>query len=117
MELKPTAKVAEALALAQRAAQAAGNPEITPDHLTSALVQLDTAQADALLQAAGTGAAHVLGQADARLRALPTTSGASQPPTSRAPRTVTTWCVWSPRRTSPCCVQAARSPRTGSPPP
>src|SRR5690348_6172869 len=81
MELKPTAKVAEALALAQRAAQGAGHPEITPDHLTSALVQLDTAQADALLQAAGTGAAHVLGQADARLRSLPTTSGATQPPT------------------------------------
>jgi ATP-dependent Clp protease ATP-binding subunit ClpB len=80
MELKPTAKVAETLALAQRAAQAAGHPEITPDHLTSALLQLDTAQADALLQAAGTGAAHVLGQADARLRALPTTSGAAQPP-------------------------------------
>ncbi|SDP49475.1 ATP-dependent Clp protease ATP-binding subunit ClpB [Pedococcus dokdonensis] len=81
MELKPTAKVAEALALAQRAAQDAGHPEITPDHLTSALVQLDTAQADALLQAAGTGAGHVLGQADARLRALPTTTGATQPPT------------------------------------
>jgi ATP-dependent Clp protease ATP-binding subunit ClpB len=81
MELKPTAKVAEALALAQRAAQGAGNPEITPDHLTSALVQLDTAQADTLLQAAGTGAAHVLGQADARLRALPSTTGATQPPT------------------------------------
>lgn len=55
MELKPTAKVAETLALAQRAAQTAGHPEITPDHLTSALIQLDTAQADALLQAAGTG--------------------------------------------------------------
>ena len=81
MELKPTTKVAEALALAQRAAQSAGHPEITPDHLTSALVQLDPAQADALLQAAGTGAAHVLGQADARLRALPTTTGATQPPT------------------------------------
>ena len=81
MELKPTAKVAEALALAQRAAQAAGHAEITPDHLTSAVVQLDTPLADALLTAAGTGAGHVLGQADARLRALPTTSGATaQPP-------------------------------------
>jgi ATP-dependent Clp protease ATP-binding subunit ClpB len=80
MELKPTAKVAEALAIAQREAQAAGNPEITPDHLTSALIRLDTAQADALLQAAGTGAQHVLAQADARLRALPTTSGAAQAP-------------------------------------
>ena len=81
MDLKPTAKVAEALALAQRAAQTAGNPEITPDHLTSALIQLENAQADALLQAAGTGAAHVLGQADARLRTLPRTTGATQPPT------------------------------------
>ncbi|GAA4399753.1 ATP-dependent chaperone ClpB [Fodinibacter luteus] len=81
MELKPTAKVAEALALAQRAAQAAGHAEITPDHLASAAVQLDTALADALLGAAGTGAGHVLGQADARLRALPTTSGpTAQPP-------------------------------------
>ncbi|MGL5929765.1 MAG: ATP-dependent Clp protease ATP-binding subunit [Dermatophilaceae bacterium] len=82
MELNPTAKVAEALALAQRAAQSAGHAEITPDHLTSAAVQLDTPLADALLTTAGTGAAHVLGQADARLRALPTTSGATaQPPT------------------------------------
>ncbi|QKE83476.1 AAA family ATPase [Arthrobacter sp. NEB 688] len=82
MELKPTTKVAEALALAQRAAQAAGHAEITPDHLTSAAVRLDTPLADALLTAAGTGAQHVLGQADARLRALPTTSGATaQPPT------------------------------------
>ncbi|GGL44635.1 ATP-dependent chaperone ClpB [Phycicoccus endophyticus] len=81
MELKPTTKVAEALALAQRAAQSAGHAEITPDHLTSAVVQLDTAQADALLQAAGTGAGHVLAQADARLRSLPTTSGSTaQPP-------------------------------------
>ncbi|MEO6412409.1 MAG: ATP-dependent chaperone ClpB [Pedococcus sp.] len=80
MELKPTAKVAEALALAQREAQGSGHPEITPDHLTSALVRLDTAQADTLLQAAGTGASHVLAQADARLRALPTASGAAQAP-------------------------------------
>lgn len=42
MDLKPTTKVAEALALAQRAAQTHGNPEITPDHITSALIQLDT---------------------------------------------------------------------------
>ena len=82
MELKPTTRVAEALAVAQRTAQAAGHPEITPDHLTSAAVQLDTPLADALLGAAGTGAGHVLGQADARLRALPTTSGTTaQAPT------------------------------------
>ena len=81
MELKPTAKVAEALALAQRAAHSAGHAEITPDHITSTLIQLDTPLADRLLQAAGTGAGHVLAQADARLRALPTVSGASANPT------------------------------------
>ena len=82
MELKPTAKVAEVLALAQRAAQAAGHAEITPDQITSSLIQLDTPQADLLLQTAGTGAGHVLSQADARLRALPRASGATaQDPT------------------------------------
>jgi ATP-dependent Clp protease ATP-binding subunit ClpB len=80
MELKPTNKVAEAIALAQRSAQTSGHAEITPDHLTSALLQLDTPQADTLLQAAGTGAAYVLSQADARLHQLPTMSGASTPP-------------------------------------
>ena len=80
MEFQPTAKVAEALALAQRSAQTEGHPEVTPDHLVSALVRLDTPQCDTLLQAAGTGAAHVLAQADARLRALPTTSGAASSP-------------------------------------
>ena len=63
------------------AAQTHGNPEITPDHITSALIQLDTPQADLLLQAAGTGAGHVLAQADARVRALPSQSGASHSPT------------------------------------
>ena len=82
MELKPTTKVAEALALAQRSAQTEGHAEITPDHLTSALVRVDTAQADRLLQAAGTGAQHVLGQADAAIAALPRAAGSSaQPPT------------------------------------
>lgn len=80
MEFQPTTKVAEALALAQRSAQTEGHPEVTPDHLVSALVRLDTPQCDTLLTAAGTGAAHVLGQADAALRSLPTTSGAAQPP-------------------------------------
>ena len=66
MELKPTAKVAEALALAQRAAQGAGNPEITPDHLDQRARPAARHPAGrTLLQAAGTGAA-VLAQADAR---------------------------------------------------
>lgn len=80
MDLKPTTKVAEALALAQRSAQTEGHPEVTPDHLVSALVRLDTPQCDTLLQAAGTGAAHVLAQADKAVAALPTTSGAAASP-------------------------------------
>ena len=39
MELKPTTRVAEALAVAQRAAQSAGHPEITPSHLALALAE------------------------------------------------------------------------------
>ena len=70
-------KVAEALALAQRSAQAEGHAEITPSHIVSALLRVDTAQADTLLQAAGTGAQHVLAQADARLRTLPTSAGST----------------------------------------
>ena len=82
MDLKPTTKVAEALALAQRSAQGEGHAEITPSHIVSALLRVDTAQADTLLQAAGTGAQHVLAQADARLRTLPTSSGSTaQQPT------------------------------------
>ena len=80
MDFQPTTKVAEALALAQRSAQTQGHPEVTPEHLVSALVQLDTPQCDTLLQAAGTGAGHVLAQADAAVRSLPTTSGAAASP-------------------------------------
>ncbi|MFD0469823.1 hypothetical protein ACFQ0B_16995 [Nonomuraea thailandensis] len=50
-------------------------------------------------------------------RSSAATPSSGRPPTSRAHRTVTTWCAWSPRRTSPCCVPAARSPRTDSPQP
>ena len=39
MELKPTTKVAEALAVAQRSAQSAGHAEITPAHLALALAE------------------------------------------------------------------------------
>lgn len=80
MELKPTAKVAEAIALAQRAAQSDGHAEVTPAHLVSALVRLDTPQVDALVTAAGTGAAHVLAMADRAVAALPRTSGSNQQP-------------------------------------
>ena len=82
MDLKPTTKVAEALALAQRSAQTDGHTEITPSHLVSALLRVDTAQADTLLQAAGTGAQHVLGQADRAVAGVPKVAGSTaQAPT------------------------------------
>ena len=56
MELKPTTKVAEALAVAQRAAQTAGHAEITPAHLALALAEQEGATTPALLEAAGTSA-------------------------------------------------------------
>ncbi len=82
MDLKPTTKVAEALALAQRSAQTEGHAEITPSHIVSALLRVDTAQADTLLQAAGTGAQHVLGQADRAVAGVPKVAGSTaQAPT------------------------------------
>src|SRR4029453_3335689 len=54
MELKPTSKVAEALAIAQRAAQSQGHPEITPHHLALALAEQPDTTTPALLAAGGT---------------------------------------------------------------
>ena len=51
MELKPTAKVAEALAIAQRTATSEGNPEITPAHLALALAEQPDTTTPALLAA------------------------------------------------------------------
>ena len=75
MELKPTAKVGEALANAQREAQGSGNPEITPAHLVLALAQQPDTTTPALLEGGGTSAAAVASQARRTLSALPRTSG------------------------------------------
>ena len=77
MELTPTTKVAEALALAQRTAQAAGHPEITPDHLTLALVEQPDTSTPALLEAAGTTPEAVTSAARSALSRMPVSSGAS----------------------------------------
>ena len=77
MELTPTTKVAEALALAQRAAQAAGHPEVTPDHLALALAEQDETSTPALLEAAGTTAAAVTAAARSALSRMPVSSGPS----------------------------------------
>jgi ATP-dependent Clp protease ATP-binding subunit ClpB len=75
MELKPTAKVGEALALAQREAQGSGNPEITPAHLVLALAEQPDTTTPSLLQAGGTSAPAVASDARRTLATLPRTSG------------------------------------------
>ena len=88
MELKPTTKVAEALAVAQRAAQTAGHPEITPAHLALALAEQEGTTTPALLAAAGTSAEGVAatarGGARPGCRAAP--ARPSPPPASGRPR-------------------------------
>ncbi len=77
MELKPTTKVAEALAVAQRSAQTAGNPEIVPAHLAVALAEQADTTTPALLAAGGTSAQAVAAEAQRALARMPHTSGSS----------------------------------------
>lgn len=77
MELKPTAKVAEALAIAQRAAQSSGHPEITPAHIALALAEQPDTTTQALLAAGGTSAEGVAAAARSALASLPRTSGST----------------------------------------
>ncbi len=77
MELKPTTKVAEALAVAQRSAQTAGNPEITPAHLVLALAEQADTTTPALLAAGGTSVDMVASEARRTLDRMPHTSGSS----------------------------------------
>ncbi len=77
MELTPTTKVAEALALAQRTAQSAGHPEITPDHLALALAEQQDTSTPALLEVAGTSASAVTSAARSALSGMPVSSGPS----------------------------------------
>ena len=67
---KLTLKSQEAVAAAQELARRAGNPELTPDHLTIAL--LDQELPRTLVDRAGYGAGELRAEAEARLRQLPT---------------------------------------------
>ncbi len=77
MELKPTAKVAEALAIAQRAAQSAGHPEIAPEQLALALVEVPDSTTPALLAAGGSAPDVVAPALRRALDRQPRTSGQS----------------------------------------
>ncbi|MFN8099847.1 MAG: ATP-dependent chaperone ClpB [Dermatophilaceae bacterium] len=80
MELKPTTKVAEILAVAQRSAQTAGNPEITPAHIALAAVEVPETTVPALLAAGGTSPESVAATARAEIAKLPRVSGSSSGP-------------------------------------
>ena len=77
MELKPTAKVGEALAVAQRSAQSSGHAEITPAHLALALAEQPDTTTPALLAAAGPSTEAVAAAARSALGRLARTTGAS----------------------------------------
>jgi len=68
-----TLKSQEAVAGAQELARRMGNPELTPDHLTIAL--LDQELPRTLVDRTGYGAAELRAEAEARLRQQPTVSG------------------------------------------
>jgi len=77
-----TLKSQEAVAAAQELARRAGNPELTADHLTVAL--LDQELPRTLVDRAGYGSAELRAEAEARVRNLPTISGGSAQPQASA---------------------------------
>ncbi len=73
-----TLKSQEAIGGAQELARRAGNPELTPDHLTIAL--LDQELVRTLVERSDESAASLRAEAEARLAALPTVSGGGAQP-------------------------------------
>ena len=79
---KLTLKSGEAVAGAQELARRMGNPEVTPDHLALAL--LDQELVRTIVERAGGDVASVRAEAEARLRAQPSLSGAHAQPHASA---------------------------------
>ena len=79
---KLTLKSQEAVATAQELARRAGNPELTPEHLTLAL--LDQELPRTLVDRAGIGAATLRAEAEARLAQIPSVSGSAAQPQASA---------------------------------
>ena len=75
---KLTIKSGEAVAGAQELARRAGNPELTRDHLTVALLEQELPRT--LLERAGADPSSILAEAEARLRALPAVSARTPQP-------------------------------------
>jgi ATP-dependent Clp protease ATP-binding subunit ClpB len=83
---KLTIKSGEAVAAAQELARRTGNPEVTPDHLTIAL--LDQELPRTLVERAGASPDALRSEAEARLGQQPAVSGGAQPQASAAFRRV-----------------------------
>jgi ATP-dependent Clp protease ATP-binding subunit ClpB len=79
---KLTLKSQEAVAAAQELARRSGTPELTPDHLTIAL--LDQELPRTLVERAGHDVAALRAEAEARLRNQPTISGGNAQPQASA---------------------------------
>jgi ATP-dependent Clp protease ATP-binding subunit ClpB len=79
---KLTLKSGEAVAGAQELARRMGNPELTPDHLTLAL--LDQELPRTLVERAGANPESTRAEAESRLRQQPTISGGNQQPRASA---------------------------------
>src|SRR6188508_1953995 len=79
---KLTIKSGEAVAGAQELARRIGNPEVTPDHLTIAL--LDQELPRTLVERSGASPDALRSEAEAALRARPAIQGASQQPQAGA---------------------------------
>jgi ATP-dependent Clp protease ATP-binding subunit ClpB len=81
---KLTLRSQEAVAAAQELARRMGNPELTPDHMTVALLEQELPRT--LVDRAGQASSEVRAEAEARLRNLPSVSGeaAAQPRASAA---------------------------------
>src|SRR5580765_8113023 len=79
---KLTIKSGEAVAAAQELARRAGNPELTPDHLTIAL--LDQELPRTLVQRSGSSVETLRAEAESRLAQQPSVSGGSAQPQASA---------------------------------
>ncbi len=75
---KLTIKSGEAVAAAQELARSLGNPELTRDHLTVALLGQELPRT--LLQRAGADPSAILAESEARVRALPAVTGSNAQP-------------------------------------
>ncbi|MFM7261426.1 MAG: Clp protease N-terminal domain-containing protein, partial [bacterium] len=74
---KFTTLAQEAISAAQSAASGAGNPEITPLHVLSAMLAEKSSATSALLLKAGVDPTRVRDVAEAELRRLPKVQGGS----------------------------------------